>query len=89
MPHTHPTKMPTDDESLLTDDVSDTSSVGLSPSEEMALDPFSSPAAIDQPMSKRRAKRLRHKSVRLHTFTVEQASRTLLSFVGNVAGAPA
>jgi hypothetical protein len=81
--------VPTDDELLLTDDVSDTSSVGLSPSEEMALDPFSSPAAIDQPMSKRRAKRLRHKSVRLHTFTVEQASRTLLSFVGNVAGAPA
>jgi hypothetical protein len=87
--NTHSTLVPADDELHLTDDVSDTSSVGLSPSEVVDLDPLSSPAALDQPMSKRRAKRLRHKSVRLHTFTTEKASRTLLSFIGNVAGAPA
>ncbi|KAF9176159.1 hypothetical protein BGZ50_001578, partial [Haplosporangium sp. Z 11] len=40
-------------------------------------------------MSKRRAKRLRQKTVRLHAFTTEQASRTLLSFIGNVSGHPA
>ncbi|KAF9119643.1 hypothetical protein BG015_006272, partial [Linnemannia schmuckeri] len=81
VPNTHSTSVPSNDELQLTDDVSDTSSVGLSPSEEVDLDPLSSPAAIDQPMSKRRAKRLRYKSVRLHAFTVDQASRTLLSFV--------
>jgi len=82
--------VPSDDESLPdNDDVSDTLSVGLSPSEEVDLDPFSSLAAIDQPMSKHRAKRLRQKTVRLHAFTIEQASRTLLSFIGNVAGFPA
>ncbi|KAG0354341.1 hypothetical protein BGX24_006967, partial [Mortierella sp. AD032] len=73
--------VPSDDELQLTDDVSDTSSVDLSPLEEVDLDPLPSIAALDQRMSKRRAKRLRQKTVRLHAFTVEQASRTLLSFV--------
>src|SRR6185437_13932880 len=89
VPSTHPTLVPSDDELQPSDDVSDTSSVGLSPSEEVDLDPLSSPASLDQRLSKRRAKRLRQKTVRLHAFTVEQASRTLLSFIGNVAGHPA
>lgn len=55
----------------------------------MDLDPLPSLASLDQPMSKRRAKRLRQKTVRLHAFTTEQASRTLLSFIGNVSGHPA
>ncbi|KAG0195278.1 hypothetical protein BGX28_001800, partial [Mortierella sp. GBA30] len=83
------TSVPLEDEQLDDDDVSDTSSVGLRPSEEVDLDPLSSLAAVDQPMSKRRVRRLRRKAVRLHAFSLDKAKRTLLSFIGNVAGAPA
>lgn len=86
---THPTTVPSDDELQLAKNVPDTPSLGLSSSEEVDLDPLSSPAALEQPMSKRRARRLRQRTIRLHAFTVEKASRTLLSFIGNVAGAPA
>lgn len=80
-----------DDELNATDAVShNTTPAGLHSSDGVALDPLSSPVAVDHPpMSKRRAKRLRQKSVRLHAFTVEQASRTLLSFVGSVHSCPA
>ena len=81
--------VPSDDATITDDDVPNTSPIDLSPSEEVDLDPLSSPAALDQPISKSHAKRLHRKAIRLHTFTTDQASRTLLSFIGNVAGAPA
>jgi RNase H-like domain found in reverse transcriptase/Reverse transcriptase (RNA-dependent DNA polymerase)/Integrase zinc binding domain/Chromo (CHRromatin Organisation MOdifier) domain/Retroviral aspartyl protease len=63
--------------------------VELEASEAVDLDPLASPALLAPALSKSKLRRLRRREIRLQSFTLQDAERTLLSFIGSINGHPA